>query len=1006
MPRSTHATRGPRRRAPAPPGAEPAGPAPAGFPIVGIGASAGGLAAFEQFFTGMPATLEVEIAFVLVQHLAPDHHSLLTDLVRRYTTLEVFEVVDGMVVAPRCVYVIPPNRDLSLSNGVLHLLEHTSPRGQRAPIDHFFRSLARDAESRAVGVVLSGTGSDGALGVRAIKGEGGMVMVQRPSTTEFDGMPRSALATGLVDFELPPAEMPAQLLAYVGRAYRPPRRPVGGARDGEAEALRTILVVLRDQTTHDFSHYKQSTIRRRVERRVAVHQLGSLVDYLAHLQRSPTEVEALFRDLLIGVTSFFRDPEAFDALGSLVVPTLFDDPSGNIRVWCAACSTGEEAYSLAILLQERAEALRRRPRIQVFATDIDARALAVARAGVYPATIASDVSPERLNRFFSLEPDGTSYRVHKSVRDLLVFSEQDLVKDPPFSRLDLVSCRNLLIYLDPELQQRLLASFHYALRPGGTLFLGTSETVGAATGSFAPLPGVGKLYRRTTESPGALQVALGPGVAGRRTTTAALPAGRAAEPARPSLREVTERALLHQVAPDAALVDAAGNVLYLHGRAGAYLELPAGEVGPSNVLALARDALRPALTVALHRAVAAHEVVRCPPVAVDGSGGALTLAVHPVAPHPLLPEEPGLFLVVFRTDPSEPPPTAGRRSDRRLETLRQELKAKEAFLQTANARLQATVEELKSSNEELQSVNEELQSTNEELETSKEELQSVNEEIVTVNTELQTKVTDLSRSNDDISNLLAGTGIGTVFLDTDLRVVRFTPAATQIVPLIPSDVGRPLAHVASNLVGYDRLVADATEVLDSLVPVELEVRTRAGAWYTLRIRPYRTLENRIEGVSVTFVDITEMVRVRLALQEANERARLSVVVRDAHDAVTVQDPDGRILAWNPAATRMYGWTEAEALALHAHDRIPAGLRAEEAARFLRVARNEVVAPYPTRRRTRDGRLVDVIVTATALVDEGGRTYAVSTIEHPAEPGGGDAGEADHGQESPRRSRRT
>ncbi len=642
----------------------------------------------------------------------------------------------------------------------------------------------------------------------------------------------------------------------------------------------------------------------------------------------------------------------------------------------------------------------------MFATDIDERAIAVARAGVYPATIAADVSPERLARYFTLEPDGLSYRVQKSVRDLLVFSEQDLNKDPPFSRLDLVSCRNLLIYLGADLQQRLLALFHYALHPGGTLFLGTSETVGASTELFEPLQATARLYRRKPDLPGAL----GPTLSGTRSGNLGrlgankVPDARLAEPPRPSLRELTEHAILHHVAPAAALVSADGDILYLHGRTGAYLELPPGEMRPSNVLTLARGGLGPQLATALPQAVALHGPVRCPRLHLAGSQASVELSIHPVT-RAASAREPALFLVVFRTSESgdEPGPPDASSPDPRIDTLEQELQAKEVFLQVANTRMQATVEELRSSNEELQSVNEELQSTNEELETGKEELQSVNEEMVTVNTELQAKVNDLSRVNNDMNNLLAGTGIGTLFLDHSLQIVRFTPATTQIVHLIPGDVGRPLAHVASNLLGSDGLVADAREVLDSLVSVEREVQTRAGTWYTLRIRPYRTLENRIEGVSITFVDVTETVRTRQALEEANDRARLSVVVRDARDAITVQDPQGRTLAWNPAATRVYGWTEAEALALDVRDRIPVELCEEEAARALRILQGDVVAPYPSRRRTRDGAALPMIVTATALVGDDGRAYAISTMEHETSDDPV-AAEVDHGKKTPRRTR--
>ena len=478
------------------------------FPIVGIGASAGGLAAFEAFFSGMPADVDTGMAFVLVQHLAPDHKSLLTELVQRLTRMQVYEVHDGMTVQRDCVYIIPPNHDMAFLNGTLELLEHTV--GQRMPIDFLFRSLALDQHERAIAIVLTGTGSDGSLGARAIKGEGGMVMVQSPQSSEFDGMPRSVLETGLVDYELAPAEMPAQLMAYVSHAFNPLQSTAVTVTPRDENALKKVFILLRSQTGHDFSQYKPSTIFRRIERRMAVHQIKSMDVYVKYLHQNPQEVKSLFADLLIGVTNFFRDSEAFTALEEQIIPKIFDDkPAGSaVRVWCTGCSTGEEAYSIAILLQEHMEVLKQSYKVQVFATDIDSRAIAVARSGLYPASIAADMTPERLARFFSHEPQACAYRVHKSIRDMVVFSEQDVAKDPPFSKLDLLSCRNLLIYLGSDLQKRLLALFHYALQPNGWLFLGTSETVGELTHLFSVLDRKAKLYQRKEDYHGAHREAL------------------------------------------------------------------------------------------------------------------------------------------------------------------------------------------------------------------------------------------------------------------------------------------------------------------------------------------------------------------------------------------------------------------------------------------------------------------------------------------------------------------
>ncbi len=1117
-----------------------------GFPIVGIGASAGGLAAFEAFFSGMPADIDPGMAFVLVQHLAPDHKSILTDLIRRYTRMQVFEVEDGMAVQPNCAYIIPPNRDMAFLNGALQLMEPSAPRGQRLPIDFFFRSLALDQRERAICIVLSGTGSDGTLGVRAIKGEGGMVMAQNPASTEYDGMPRSAIGTGLVDYEMPPAEMPAQLIAYVAHAFGRPPRTAAVPEPRTENALKKIFILLRSQTGHDFSQYKPSTINRRIERRMAVHQVESMDGYVRYLQQTPAEVEALFRDLLIGVTSFFRDPEAFKALEEQVIPKLFvGRPGGDvIRVWSPGCSTGEEAYSIAILLAERQEAIKQGFRIQLFATDIDGQAIATARAGLYPASIAADISPERLARFFAAEPERaekvpSAYRIHKSIRDLLVFSEQNVIKDPPFPKLDLISCRNLLIYMGGTLQKRLIPLFHYALNPGGILFLGTSETVGEFGDLFATLDRKLKLYQRKGDASNAPRGVLGRILPPLMAIEATLPRGREQTPGqgKPPLRDLAEQALLQQIAPAAVLVNGQGDILYLHGRTGLYLEPAPGEAGVNNILKMAREGLRRDLTTALHRADGTKEIVRCPGLSVKTNGAFTTvnLTIRPVSSRPAAKSNsnPPMYLVILEeAAPLDHPQArqadmastagadgiatstelgAGTEADVHIAALKQELRSKEEYLQTANEELETSNEELKSSNEEMQSVNEELQSTNEELETSKEELQSVNEELATVNAELSTKVADLSRANNDMNNLLAGTGIGTVFVDHRLHILRFTPTATRIINLIPADVGRPVGHIVSNLVGYDRLVADAQAVLDTRIPKEVDVQTTAGAWFTMRIMPYRTMDNVIEGVVITFVDITEIKRTEVALREstgryitifdqspiaiefydssgclvnandacvdlfgvvkiaemsgfdlfkdpnipaeaktklsngeavrfesafdfeevkrlglyqttrsgkitldwsitplthgdslvgyveqiqditerkqieealrkANELVRLAVVVRDAHDAVTVQDLEGRILAWNPGAVRIYGWSEAEALAMNVRDRIPQERREESMARVLQLSRAEVLEPYRTQRLAKNGTVVEVSITSTALVNEAGEMYAIATTE--------------------------
>ena len=1014
-----------------------AGAAAAGFPVVGIGASAGGLAAFEAFFSGMPADTDPGMAFVLVQHLAPDHKSILSEIIRRYTRMQVFEVEDGMVVQPNCAYIIPPNRDMAFLNGTLQLLEPSGPRGQRLPIDFFFRSLARDQHERAICIVFSGTGSDGTLGLRAIKAEGGMAMAQSPHTTEFDGMPRSAITTGLVDYELPPGEMPAQLIAYAAHAFGHLTRSASAAAPRTENALKKIFILLRAQVGHDFSRYKPSTIQRRIERRMAVHQIEAIEAYVKYLQQTPAEVEALFRDLLIGVTKFFRDPAAFRVLEEHAIRRIFKGKAAGdlVRVWCTGCSTGEEAYSIAILLQERMEALKTSYKVQVFATDIDSRAIASARAGLYPASIAADITSERLARFFTAEADGSAYRIHKGIRDMLVFSEQDLIKDPPFSRLDLISCRNLLIYMGGELQKKLIPLFHYTLNPGGNLFLGTSESVGEFADLFAVLDLKAKLYQRQQDFHSAHRAARGRFPLPLAPSDAALSqaTGKPARGAKPSLRELTEQALLKQIPLSGALVNDKGDILYLHGRTGMYLEPVPGEAGVNNILSMAREGLRRELATALHKAAAMGEIVvaRGLRVKTNGHFNSVNLSVRGLTGGAADTLDTPLYLVGLEevADPSPPlapstGPDAERRGKRRgttradapgaglaqgefnaasaaaaIAALNDQLRANEEHLQAANEEMETSNEELKSSNEEMQSVNEELQSTNEELETSKEEMQSINEELSTVNSELQTKVADLSRTSNDMSNLLASTGIGTIFVDQQLRILRFTPAATRIINLIPSDVGRPVGHTVTNLVGYDGLVTDAQDVLNTLVPKEVGVQTSEGAWYTMRIQPYRTLDNVIEGVVITFVDITEIVRTREALRKANELLRLAVVVHDAHDAITVQDLDGRILAWNPGAVRMYGWSEAEALLMNVRDRIPPELREKELVKVHQLSQEEVLEPYRTQRITKDAALVEVSMTSTALINETGQIYAIATTERlrASKSGPETAGEVQNGR---------
>ncbi len=963
-----------------------------GFPVVGIGASAGGLREFEDFFSAMPLDVDPGMAFVLVQHLAPEHKSLLVDLVKRYTRMPVCEVKDGMVVQPNCVYIIPPNRDLALLNGALQLLELELPRGQHLPIDFFFRSLAQDQHEKAICIIFSGTGRDGTLGARAVKGEGGMVMVQNPESAEFDGMPSSVIATGMADYVMPAKEMPAQLIAYAGHTYGKSAPLFSAPAPNGSFLLKKIFVLLHTQTGHDFSQYKQNTIRRRIERRMTVHQISELSEYVRFLQQNSNEVQVFFDELLIGVTNFFRDTDAFAALESKAVPHLFNNkqPGTTIRVWCCGCSTGEEAYSIAIVLQEQMEKLKIHFKVQIFATDIDSRAIDVARIGSYPASIALDVSAERLARFFTLQQDNITYRINKSIRDTVNFSKHDVIKDPPFSKLDMVSCRNLLIYLGGDLQKKLIPLFQYALRPDGILFLGSSETVGEFEDILVPLDRQWKLFQCKEDVHGVYRPIL-------KNYLQSLPEGtrymrrssKTQAHGSTSLRELTERILLQHYKPVGALISECGEILYLCGRTGRFLEPSPGEAS-LNILKMSREGLRHDLTAALYKAAIYKTPVFYPGLMVKTNGDftSVNLSVLPVASaffdEYLIDSSitQPLFLVILEDTPMPIPelaavshgadlaPDEGRSLadvDGQVAKLQLELQLKEEYLQ-------ANIEELDTSNEEMQAINEELQSANEELETSQEELQSVNEELSTVNAELQSKVVDLSNANNDMSNLLAGSDIGTIFVDHQLRIKWYAPAVTSVINLIPTDVGRPLGHIVSNLSGYSGLLIDVQEVLDTLIPKEFEVQTAAGQWYLLRIRPYRTIENVIEGAVIIFVSIHELKKGREAMR------RSAAIIEDSHDAILLQDLDGRILAWNRAAQRMYGWSEAEALTMNIRDLIAESELERELAQTQDLLSAKTLKPYRTERRTKDGQSVKVWMTATSLLNEAGQVYAIAMTE--------------------------
>jgi two-component system CheB/CheR fusion protein len=843
------------------------GPPPA-FPIIGLGASAGGLEALELFLKHVPE--DSGMAIVIVQHLDPNHKGMLVELLQRTTRMPVRQVRDRQKVSPNSIYVIPPNKDMSLLHGRLHLLEPAAPRGLRLPIDFFFRSLADDCQLRSIGVILSGMGSDGTLGLRAIKEKAGGVFVQTPASAKFDGMPRSAIDAGLADVIAPPEELPGRIMDYLKRV------PTGVAVDFAGEdrtqsGLEKVLILLRTQTGQDFSLYKKSTIYRRVERRMGLHQIDKLAAYVRFLSANPQEIELLFKELLIGVTSFFRDPPAWELLKDEIVPALLaaHPTGGALRAWTPGCSTGEEAYSLAMVFKEALALVKPGGNfaLQVFATDLDRDAIDRARAGLYPPNIAADMPPERLRRFFVQDEHG--YRVGKEIRETVIFAPQNVIMDPPFTKLDLLICRNLLIYLDQEVQRKLIPLFHYSLNPGGVLFLGTAETVGAFSDLFAPLSKKARIFRRLDSALRVEPVAFpamfapNPPVAADAQPPARIPG--------PNLQALADQVLLQHYCPAAALTNDKGDILYISGRTGKYLEPAAGKAN-WNIFAMAREGLRSGLNTAWQKALRQKAVARLTGVKVETDGGeqALDITVQPLsAPEALQ----GMVMVVFADVDTPPEPqTAGKtpRASARgagLAALERELQQAREDIQATREQMQMSQEELKSANEELQSTNEELQSTNEELTTSKEEMQSLNEELQTVNQELQVKVDELSRANNDMKNLLNSTDIATLFLDDALGVRRFTPQTTSIIKLIPGDAGRPITDIASDL-DYPTMVADAREVLRTLAFVEQPVATRDGRWFLVRIMPYRTLENRIDGVVITFSNITAAKQLEAKLREA------------------------------------------------------------------------------------------------------------------------------------------
>jgi len=838
------------------------------FPIVGIGASAGGLEALSAFLKNVPKNSGM--AFVIVQHMEPNRECILVELLQSATTMKVAQVQKKTFVQPDCVYVIPPNKDMSIQHREMHLFDPIPPHTQRLPIDFFFMSLAVDQQERSVGVILSGTGTDGTSGLRAIKEKGGVVFVQEPSSAKFDGMPRSAIEEGLADVISPVEALPEKIVSHLKQRLLIDMSDQDQDQAGNVlSSFDNVMILLRSQTGHDFSSYKKNTVYRRIERRMGIHQIDKIADYVLFLQDNPQELELLFKELLIGVTSFFREPTEWELLKTKVMPELLAEraPSNTLRVWVSGCSTGEEAYSLAIVFKEVLDQLRPSQEfsMQIFATDLDRGAIDKAREGVFSANIAEDMSPERLNRYFVKV--GRGYQIVKTIRDMVIFAQQSMIKDPPFTKIDILTCRNLLIYLTPELQKRLMPLFHYSLNPDGFLFLGSAEAVGNATDLFKPLDRKSRIYQRLqpllqkelVEFP----TSFSPAQSSSNQPTATVQ----------NIQSMADALILQYYSPSTVLVNGTGDILYITGRTGKYLEPAAGKVN-WNIFAMAREGLNYKLSNTFYKALREKEAVTFKKAVVKNESG---LQMVDFTVNPLKEPEAlrGMVMIVFTdvvtdvvtANVIETTKTIGQipASQREAELERELMQARQVW-QVASTEMQISQEEFKSSNEELQSSNEELQSTNEELTTTKEEVQTLNEQLKMVNYELQTKLDELSLVTNDMKNLLESTKIATLFLDNKLCVKRFTNQMAMVSRLKSSDAGRPITDIASDLI-YPELIEDVKEVLRTLNTVEKQVMSFNGTWFNARILPYRTLEDKIDGVVITHVNITESKLLELELRK-------------------------------------------------------------------------------------------------------------------------------------------
>ena len=936
------------------------------FPIVCIGASAGGLEALEQFLSHVPENSGM--AYVVIQHLDPTQKGMLPELLQRISAMEVFQVKDRMAVKPNLVYVIPPNKSMSISQGVLHLVDPVEIRGLRLPIDFFMRSLADDQQERAVGVVLSGMGSDGSLGLGAIKEQNGVVMVQEPSTAKFDSMPRNAITSVIVDILAPAEDLPLSLVKFLN--HIPEIKSIPDAEVQDKNSLEKIISLLRKQTGNDFSLYKKNTMYRRIERRMTIHQINKIALYVSFLKENPKEVEILFKELMIGVTNFFRDPAVWEKLKETIIPNLIADlqEGASLRAWVAGCSTGEEAYSLAIVFKETLEKVKPHGGIllQIFATDLDNEAIDTARKGVFPANITADVSPERLNRFFVLQDE--NYRVNTEIREMVVFAQHNIIMHPPFTKLDILTCRNLLIYMDPELQKKILGLFYYSLNPEGIMLLGSSESLGTQSHLFKVADNKLKLYKPYDKTLAERELFDFPSSFSRSKSTDM--EKQVTVKLHQNIEALADKILLQHFSPPGVLVTEKGDIVYISGRTGKYLEPAVGKAN-LNIFAMLREGLRNDFPIAFRKALLTKEPVVLHNIKVGTNGGTQNINVTLKwidKPEPLN----GMVMIIFNDLPKVSDAELQKKKGNKTivsisqSELEAELQHTREEMHYTLEEMQTSQEELKSTNEELQSTNEELQSTNEELTSSKEEMQSLNEELQTVNAELQSKIDDYSRVNNDMRNLLNSTDIATLFLDNKLHIRQFTPQATNIFKLIKSDIGRPFTDLVSDLI-YSEMVDDTIEVLKTLVFIKKQIPTRDGRWFSVRIMAYRTFEDRIDGLVITFFNITDLKQMEAKLHE-NEQAHL-LILNSSPDLIFKLSTDFKILEFNPEAEKFFGKKRKDTIGLsYIQQFVSEPLRKKTEKDFHKMLKEKVDANYKMEMTTSEENKCEVEWTVNILLN--------------------------------------